>query len=98
MQNYSNISLTNALEINAPRGQIWKLIKSINIREVERKDKYSGGLTGGLLVPCDAKYNITVNKEVVPDFNPPCYLSQVRIWVILGQNLGHKAKLKGDIG
>ena len=27
---YSNISLTNALEVNAPRGQIWKLI---NIRE-----------------------------------------------------------------
>ena len=49
---YSNISLINSLEINAPRGQIWKLINIINIREEERKstkkarEKYSGGLTG----------------------------------------------------
>ena len=34
MSEYSNLSLTHALEVNAPRGQIWKLI---NIREVERK-------------------------------------------------------------
>ena len=46
---YSNISLTHVLEINAPRGQIWELI---NIREVERKSTMksreicSGGLTG----------------------------------------------------
>ena len=48
MREYSNIGLTNVLEINAPRGQIRKLI---NIREVERKsikkscDTCSGGLT-----------------------------------------------------
>ena len=46
------ISLRNALEMNAPRGQIWTLVNIINIREEERKKKksreiYSGGLTGG---------------------------------------------------
>ena len=40
---YSNINLTDALEINAPRGQIWKLINIINIRKVEQKDKYNEG-------------------------------------------------------
>ena len=50
---YSNISLRNVLEINAPRGQIWTLVNIINIREEERKKRnksreiYSGGLTGG---------------------------------------------------
>ena len=38
---YSNISLRNALEINAPRGQIWTLDNIINIREEERKKESS---------------------------------------------------------
>ena len=49
---YSNISLRNVLEINAPRGHMWTLVNIINIREEERKKRkksreiYSGGLTG----------------------------------------------------
>ena len=38
---YSNINLGNALEINAPRGQIWTLVNIINIREEERKKERS---------------------------------------------------------
>ena len=36
---YSNISLRNALEINAPRDQIWTLVNIINIREEKRKKR-----------------------------------------------------------
>ena len=36
---FSNISLRNVLEMNAPRGQIWTLVNIINIREEERKKK-----------------------------------------------------------
>ena len=36
---YSNISVKNALEINAPRGQIWTLVNIINIREEEREKR-----------------------------------------------------------
>ena len=50
---YSNISLRNALEINAPRDQIWTLVNIINNREEEREKRkksreiYSGGLARG---------------------------------------------------
>ena len=62
---YSNLSLRNVLEINAPRGQIWTLVYIINIREEERKKRktsleiYSGGLIGG--PGCVEK--LMVNKE-----------------------------------
>ena len=60
---YSNISLTNALEIYVPRGQTWKLI---NIREVERKStkkssgKCNGGLTWGPVAPVRRKMIICI--------------------------------------
>ena len=50
---YSNMSLRNALVINAPRGQMCTFVNIIYLREEERKKRkmsgeiYSGGLTGG---------------------------------------------------